>query len=134
MNDSHDPFKELDKELDNLRRRAQDQAPLEVTTETVIECDDELLTADTELTSDSDILAEFPPSDDERPSKQDLCHAIDVLLTFSLFVRVDHDSFKTNIKTILRIVDRDRLLEKRQGLLTDYFQKLSNSMNSVAVS
>ena len=83
-------FKELDEELDNLRERAQDHAPPEVTTETVIECDDELLTADTEPTSDSDILAEFRPSDDEleeddevfieepppkRPSKQDLCHA-----------------------------------------------------------
>ena len=87
MNDSDDPFKELDEELDNLRERAQNHAPPEVTTETVIECDDELLTADTELTSDSDILAEFRPSDDEleeddevfieepppkRPSKQDL--------------------------------------------------------------
>ena len=138
MNDSNDPFKELDEELDNLRERAQDHAPLEVTTETVIECDDELLTADTELTSDSGILAEFWPSDDEleeddevfieepppkRPSKQDLGHAIDVLQTFSLFVRVDHDSFKTNIKNISRIVDRDRLVEKRQGLLTDYFSK-----------
>ena len=65
MNDSDDPFKELDEELDNLRERAQNHAPPEVTTETVIECDDELLTADTELTSDSDILAEFRPSDDE---------------------------------------------------------------------
>ena len=55
--------------------------------------------------------------------KQDLCHAIDVLQTFSLFERVDHDSFKTNIKNISRIVDRDRLVEKRQGLLTDYFSK-----------
>ena len=63
MNDSDDPFKELDEELNNLRERAQDHAPLEVTTETVIECDDELLTADTELTSDSDILAEFRPSE-----------------------------------------------------------------------
>ena len=138
MNYSNDPFKELDEELDNLRERAQDHAPPEVTTETVIEYDDELLTADTELTSDSDILAEFQPSDDEvkkddevfieepppkRPSKQDLCHTIDVLQTFSLFVQVDHDSFKTNIKNISRIVDRDRLVEKRQGLLTDYFSK-----------
>ena len=137
MNDSNDPFKELAEELDNLRERAQDHAPPEVTTETVIECDDELLTADTELRSDSDILAEFRPSDDEleedevfieepppkRPSNQDLCHAIDVLQTFSLFVRVDHDSFKTKIKNISRIVDRDRLVEKRQGLLTDYFSK-----------
>ena len=119
MNDS-------DEELDNLREGAQDHAPPEVTTETVIECDDELLTADTELTSDSDILAEFRPSDDEleeddevfieepppkRPSKQDLCQAIDLLQTFSLFVLVDHDSFKTNIKNISRIVDSDRLVE-----------------------
>ena len=65
MNDSDDPFKELDEELDNLRERARDHAPPEGTTETVIECDDELLTADTELRSDSDILAEFWPSDDE---------------------------------------------------------------------
>ena len=72
MNDSDDPFKELDEELDNLRLRAQDHAPPEVTTETVIEYDDELLTADTELTSDSDILAEFRPSDDNNNNNNKL--------------------------------------------------------------
>ena len=103
---SDDPFKELDEELENLRERAQDHAPLQVNAEIVAECDDELLTADTELPSDSDILAEFwpdagqsGPDDNEleeedkvvidepapkRPSKQELCHAIDVLRTFSL--------------------------------------------------
>ena len=74
-----------------------------------------------ELEEDDEVFIEEPPP--KRPSKQDLCHAIDVLQTFSLFVRVDHDSFKTNIKNISRIVDRDRLVEKRQGLLTYYFSK-----------
>ena len=72
-------------------------------------------------TFDDEVFIEEPPP--KRPSKQDLCHAIDVLQTFSLIVRVDHDYFKTNIKNISRIVDRDRFVEKRQGLLTDYFSK-----------
>ena len=77
----------------------------------MVECDDELLTADTELPSDADIIAEFQPNsnDDQeeededevvidepplkRPSKLELIHAMDVLQTFSLFVGVDVDSF-----------------------------------------
>ena len=103
----------------------------------MIECDDELLTADTELPSDADIIAEFQSNRNEdqededevvtdepppkRPSKQELSNAMDVLQTFSLFVGVDVDMFKSNIKNISRIIDRDRSVEKRQGLLTHYF-------------
>ena len=79
------------------------------------ECDDELLTAGTKLPSDSDILAEFQPDENEleeedevmidepppkRPSKQELCHAIDVLQTCSLFVEVAIDSLKSNVRNI----------------------------------
>ena len=79
------------------------------------ECDDELLTAVTKLSSDNDILAEFQTDDNElegedvineppskRPSKEELCHAIDVLETFSLFAEVDIDSFKSNVTNISR--------------------------------
>ena len=60
-------------------------------------CDDDLLTPDTGLPSDSDILAKFQLDDNEleeedevvfdepppkRPSKQELCHAVDVLLSY----------------------------------------------------
>ena len=141
INDTDGPFKELDEELNNLRERQQDHAPTDVNAEIVIECDDELLTADTELPSDVDIIAEFQPNsngdqeqeeDDEnevvtdepppkRPSKQELSHAMDVLQTFSLFVGVDVNSFKSNIKNISRIIDRDGSAKKHQGLLTDYF-------------
>ena len=137
INDTDDPFKELDEELDNLTERQQHHAPPEVNAKTVIECDDELLTADTELPSDADIIAEFQSNRNEdqededevvtdepppkRPSKQELSNAMDVLQTFSLFVGVDVDMFKSNIKNISRIIDRDRSVEKRQGLLTDYF-------------
>ena len=57
----------------------------------------------------------------KRPSKQELCHAM--LQTFSLFSEVDIDSFKSNLRKISRIIDSDRLVEKRQGVLTDYFSK-----------
>ena len=43
----------------NLRERAQYHTPAQVIAETVTECDDELLTADIDLPSDSDILGEF---------------------------------------------------------------------------
>lgn len=108
-NDTDDPFKELDEELNNLRERQQDHTPPEVNLETMIECDDELLTADTELPRDADIIAEFQPNSNEDqeeeeeeeeelvtdepppkyPSRQELSHAMDMLQTFSLFVRVD---------------------------------------------
>ena len=98
-NDTDDPFKELDEELDNLRERQQDHAPPEVSAETMMN------SADTKLPSDADIIAEFQPNsnkdqeeEDEvvtdepptkRPSKQVLSHAMDVLQTSSLFVGVD---------------------------------------------
>ena len=47
-------FKELDEELVKLRERPQDHAAPEVNAETVIEWDDELLTAHTELPSDAE--------------------------------------------------------------------------------
>lgn len=142
MNDTDDPFKELTEELENLRERAENQVSTQVSAETMIECDDDLLTADTELPSDSDILAEFRVDDKEleealeeddevfidepppkRPSRHELCQAIDVLQTFGLFVEVEMDSFKTNLRKLSRIVDSNRFVEKRQGLLTDYFTK-----------
>lgn len=58
MNGTDDPFKELTEDLKNLRERAKSDVPTQVNAETMIICD-EFLTADTELPSDSDILAEF---------------------------------------------------------------------------
>ena len=37
----------------------------------MIECDDELLTADTELPSDADIFAEFQPNSNEDQEEED---------------------------------------------------------------
>lgn len=99
----------------------------------MIECNDELLTADTELPSDADIAAFQPNSNENQdeeedeeeeppprgPSRHKLNHAVDVLQT--LFERLDFMSFTSNIKNISRIIDRDRSVEKRQGLLTGYF-------------
>ena len=50
---------------------------------------------------------------------------VDMLQTFSLFVQVEVDinSFKSNVRNISRIIDSNRLVEKRQGVLTDYFSK-----------
>ena len=104
----------------------------------MIICDDEFLTADTELPSDSDILAEFRRDENEleeedevlidepppkRPSKHELCHTMGVLQTFSLFIEVETDSFKTNLRKLSRMIDSNRFVEKRQGTLTDYFMK-----------
>ena len=58
-NDSDDPFRDLDEELDALRERAPDVISPEVSTATVTECDDDILTSDSEGLSDQDILAEF---------------------------------------------------------------------------
>lgn len=138
MNGTDDPFKELSEELENLRGRAKSDVPTQVNAETMIICDDEFLTADTELPSDSDILAEFRRDENEleeedevlidepppkRPSKHKRCHAIGVLQTFSLFIEVETDSFKTNLRKLSRMVDSNRFVEKRQGTLTDYFTK-----------
>lgn len=138
MNGTDDPFKELSEELENLRGRAKSDVPTQVNAETMIICDDEFLTADTELPSDSDILAEFRRDENEleeedevlidepppkRPSKHKRCHAIGVLQTFSLFIEVETDSFKTNLRKLSRMIDSNRFVEKRQGTLTDYFTK-----------
>lgn len=138
MNGTDDPFKELSEELENLRGRAKSDVPTQVNAETMIICDDEFLTADTELPSDSDILAEFRRDENEleeedevlidepppkRPSKHELCHTMGVLQTFSLFIEVETDSFKTNLRKLSRMVDSNRFVEKRQGTLTDYFTK-----------
>lgn len=138
MNGTNDPFKELTEELENLRERAKSDVPTQVNAETMIICDDEFLTADTELPSDSDILAEFRRDENEleeedevlidepppkRPSKHKRCHAIGMLQTFSLFIEVETDSFKTNLRKLSRMVNSNRFVEKRQGTLTDYFTK-----------
>ena len=59
----------------------------------------------------------------KRPSKHELCHAMGVLQTFSLFIEVETDSFKTNLRKLSRMIDSNRFVEKRQGTLTDYFMK-----------
>ena len=76
-------------------------------------------------------IDEPPP---KRPSKHELCHAIDVLRMFSLLVEVDIDSLKSTVRNLSRIIDSDRLVEKGQGVLTDYFSKKVNRKNSVAVA
>ena len=75
-----------------------------------------------------------PPPPLKRPSKQEMCHAIDVLQKFSLFSEVAIDSFKSTVRTISKIINSNRLVEKRQGLSTVYFSKKVNRMNSVAVA
>ena len=77
INDTDDPFKELDEELENLRERAQDHAPPQVNAKTMIECDDELLTADTKLPSDR----EFRPNDNHNELKEEGEVVIDKLLS-----------------------------------------------------
>ena len=54
-----------------VRDRQQDHGSPEVDAKTVIECDDELLTADTELPSDVDIFAEFQPNSNEDQEEED---------------------------------------------------------------
>ena len=111
------------------------------------ECDDELQTADTELLNDSDILAEFRSNAGHSgPDDNDLEEEDEVLLmsrsqnapqnkncaapltcyersVWGLSVEVDIDSFTSNIRNISRIIDSNRLVEKRQGILTSYFSK-----------
>ena len=60
---------------------------------------------------------------DEPPPKQELCHAIHVLQTISLFTEVDIDSFKSKIRNISRIIESNRLVEKHYSVLTGYFSK-----------
>jgi len=48
------------------------------------------------------VIDELPP---KRPSKHELCQAIDVLRTFSLPVEVDIDSSKSNVRKLSRIID-----------------------------
>lgn len=72
---------------------------MQVNTESMLGCDDELLTADFELPMN------------------------DVLQTFGLFVKVETDSLKTNLRQLSRIIDSKRFIEKCQGVLTDYFTK-----------
>ena len=90
------------------------------------------------MPSDSGILAEFPSNNNgpkeedevviyepppKRPSKQELCDAIAVLQTLSLSVEVYIDSFKSNLRNISRIIDSNRLVEKLEAVLTDFFSK-----------
>lgn len=85
MNGTDDPFKELTEELKNLRERAKSDVPTQVNAETMIICDDEFLTADTELPSDSDILAEFRRDENELEEEDE--------------VLIDEPSPKTSLKT-----------------------------------
>lgn len=109
LNDTDDPFKLLNEELETLEK--EEKTPPQVNAETMIGCDEEHLTGDTKPPTDSDILAEFQPDDNEleedevlidelppkRPSKHELCHAIGMLQIFSLFVERDTNSFKSNL-------------------------------------
>lgn len=111
ISDTDDPFKKLDEQLDNLKKgnKITNHQNL-MLKPAVIECD-ELLTADTELPSDADIIAAFQPNSNQdqeeeeededevvteeppprQPSRQELSHAVDVLQT--LFVGLDVNSF-----------------------------------------
>jgi len=42
---------------------------------------------------------------------------------FSLSVEFDIDSFKSNVRKLSRIIDSSGLVEKHQGVLTDYLSK-----------
>ncbi|PFX28581.1 hypothetical protein AWC38_SpisGene6710 [Stylophora pistillata] len=109
--DDDDPFMTLAEEINNLRERAPELAPENVTAGIVVKCDDGAATFEADPLTDEDILAEFNHSADlneeeeeeldedeivivdeppKPPTQCELRHAIGVLNTFSFFADDTH--------------------------------------------
>ena len=142
--DDDDPFDMLVEEIDNLRERAPELAPENVTADTVIECDNDTATFDAAPLTDEDILSEVRQStssdfgeeegemDEESveivdepltpPSQCELRQAIEVLNTFSFFTDSRQvDDLRQSTRIIANIVEKSFRVEKKQALITRYF-------------
>ena len=133
--DDDDPFKTLAEEINNLRKRAPELAPENVTAGIIVECDDDddAATFEADPLTDEDILAEFNHSADENeeeeeeemdeddiviadeppkpPAQCELLHAIGVLNTFSFFADDAHlDNLRKSTKNISQIMDQSLLV------------------------
>ncbi|PFX21915.1 Tigger transposable element-derived protein 4 [Stylophora pistillata] len=143
LSDDEDPFMTLAEEINNLRERAPEVAPENVTAGTVVECDDGEATFEADPLTDEDILAEFNHSADSNeeeeeemdedeiviideppkpPTQCELRHAIGVLNTFSFFADDAHlDNLRKSTRNISQIIDQSFSVAKRQHVITNYF-------------
>ena len=138
INDNDDLFKVLAEEMNILRERNPDLVPGDVTSEALVEADEDIITADGVVRTDQEVLAEFQTDmhedsqdieetkeDDEPPlppSQTDVRQAIEVLCQYSLFSQQGND-LRQKALMCSRIVEKEFTKKQRQTSMTNYFKK-----------
>ena len=141
IDDSDDPFKDLQESLDELRTLDSSMAPDDVTTTDLVSLDDNVIATAPEI-SDDDIIEELrdkqqgdeEDSDDEissedvdpvveEPSRSAIESAIDALKDAAMFSDKG-DQMKTLITSFERLYEKERLNSLKQKDITDYFKNV----------
>ena len=135
INDEDDPFKEINKNLIELREKESSLVPENMTAEGFATADDAVITTSSTLT-DEEILQEATQTendeveeieDDDRelaaPSTRDVENSLEILKNLPLFSEKRGDQMQDLVNKFETLLTRDNVEKCKQVKITSYFVK-----------
>lgn len=149
IHDDDNPFRMLTEEMESLRENYPELVPECVTSDAVIDTDQNLLTSDMGSLTDEDILAEFKTDDVEqedsedelevlevqencpkRPTTSEVRQAIDTLATYSLFVEEGAEEIRRVANDLTVLTDRIKRKRQQQQTIKSFLSAESETMET----
>ena len=136
INDEDDPFKEINKDLQELREKDSSLVPESMTAEDLASADDTVITRESTLTDeeileeatkiDDDGVEDIEDEDDEElvvPSAQDVEKSLEILKSISLFSEQRSSQMQDLINKFETLFIREKVEKRKQVSITSYFVK-----------
>ena len=149
IHDDDNPFRMLTEEMESLRENYPELVPECVTSDAVIDTDQNLLTSDIGSLTDEDILAEFKTDDVEkedsedelevlevqencpkRPTTSEVRQAVDTLATYSLFVEEGAEEIRRVANDLTVLTDRIKRKRQQQQTIKSFLSAESETMET----
>ena len=136
INDEDDPFKEINKDLQELREKDSSLVPESMTAEDLASADDAVITTESTLT-DEEMLEEATKIDDDgvediedendeelvAPSARDVEKSLEILKSLSLFSEPRGGQMQDLINKFETLLIREKVEKSKQVSITSYFVK-----------
>ena len=134
INDEDDPFKEINKNLIELREKEPSLVPENMTAEDFATADDAVITSSTlideeilqEATqTENDEVEEIEDDDEElvAPSTRDVENSLEILKNLSLFSEKRGDQMQGLINKFETLLTKDKIEKCKHVKITSYFVK-----------
>ena len=136
INDEDDPFKEINKDLQELREKDSSLVPESMTAEDLASADDAVITRESTLTDeemmeeatkiDDDGVEDIEDENDEElvaPSARDVEKSLEILKSLSLFSEPRGGQMQDLINKFETLLIREKVEKSKQVSITSYFVK-----------